>query len=110
MPSNNSDEFIEVLGELTALCQKSMYDFVIIGGDFNVSFERDNHSNIIALNDFLSEQCLNRATVINGVAGRMRPTGRVFETPALHEDFKWYLICCMTFYKFRNQNPLPMIR
>lgn len=62
MPCNNQNtiEFVETLGLLTSLCQAPSYEYVILGGDFNVNFDRvsDNHVNL--LNDFiLSNMLLN---------------------------------------------------
>ena len=58
MPCNKNDEFIEVLGVLEMLCKSPSYDSVILGGDFNLSFDRVHDPLIEVITNFMAEQNL----------------------------------------------------
>ena len=60
MPTESAshlDEFKDTLHELNALLNCSQYDAIVIGGDFNTSFERKS-KNLHVVKDFMSNETL----------------------------------------------------
>ena len=52
-PPESNSAFLDCLGELEGFISMQSFDNIIIGGDFNVDFSRDNHNHNLLLNFML---------------------------------------------------------
>ena len=59
-PPESNSAFLNCLGELEGFISMQSFDNIIIGGDFNVDFSRDNHNHNLLLN-FMLQNNLARA-------------------------------------------------
>ena len=87
MPCYDNNEYVEILGVLISLCQSPDYDSIIIGGDFNMSFERPDDPLITVLNDFTTSQNLICGLSCNSSDISYTCESKVYGTRSINDHF-----------------------